>query len=304
MKCGRNASIEKLRVIARIIREEGFDIVALQEVFSEYPKEQLMRELGMNWKGHYEQSRETMEGYAFLWNTRRMELAKTRLSDGSERIYYPRIYNQYRLKRDYGQVSLIRNPFLGRFVPKSQPYLEFRIINTHIRFSGDSSITSNDTDSVSLSDVEMRRNEFDVLAGTIYPKEAEKVYGIGEAGKLRAAYTILIGDYNLNLRREWTKGPYLEEIFEISDNGKCKTIRTFQESLSTIKRITDEEDFKNHEKYANNYDHASYDTRRFEGLKVNTKTVDAVRRYNNSDFLHYRKTVSDHIPICLEFDNS
>ncbi|HPR18634.1 MAG TPA: hypothetical protein PLD62_10360, partial [Candidatus Cloacimonadota bacterium] len=145
---------------------------------------------------------------------------------------------------------------------------------------------------------------FDVLSKAIYPKASDKVYGINEAGKLRAAYTIMIGDYNLNLKREWTKWPFLEESFNIEDNGTVKKMQTFQESLSTIKRITDEEEFKKQQKYANNYDHTTYDSARFEGITINTQRVDAVRLYDNSDFVHFRKKISDHIPIYLDFKNN
>ena len=41
-----------------------------------------------------------------------------------------------------------------------------------------------------------------------------------------------------------------------------------------------------------------------KGIKVVTKKIDAVRKYNNNDFADYRKNISDHIPICLEFENN
>ena len=280
---GQNASAIKIKKIAQIIRNYDFDIIALQEVFcsksgiikqnsNSSPISPLLRELGNDgyggkWKAYFAapwQARDAKEGYAFLWNSR-IKLPKVIVADGSERIFYPRIFNQYKLNRANLQSKLVRNPLYARFIPIDQPMMEFRIINTHIRYSGSSKIDSDNADDVGLSDIAMRRNEFDVLAKTIYPNLADKVYSAQEAGKLGSFYTIMIGDYNLNLNRAWTKSPYLQEVFEINDNGRKKQMRTFQETLTTIKRITPENviDFENKPKFSNNFDHVTYDENRF-----------------------------------------
>ena len=84
-------------------------------------------------------------------------------------------------------------------------------------------------------------------------------------------------------------------------------LQTFQEGLTTLKRITpeNEKDYYKEQKYSNNFDHSTYDVNRFsgKGMKVVTKKIDAVRKYDGGDFVDYRKNVSDHIPICVEFDN-
>lgn len=341
---GRNCSDEKILKISQIINGEKFDIVALQEVFSsenaenqghvitatsgDFPVSAIIRNLeGGKWKGYFcapKQARDAKEGYAFLWNENRVHLPKVRLENGIERVYYPRIFNQYK-KNDQKihlpitaeekykdailRTELVRNPLYARFIPNGQPKMELRIINTHIRFSKNAGTNSDNTDNVSLPDRLLRIKEFNVIAKTIYPKAADKIYGKEDSGGVGSFYTIMIGDYNLNLNRNWTKSPYvLEEVFEINDNGKIKKMQTFQDGLTTIRRISEEneEEFKNQQKYINNYDHVTFDVNQFtgKGLKTSVSKVDAVRKYNNNDFVNYRKNISDHIPIYLEFDNN
>lgn len=317
---GQNAKEEKLKKIAEVIAKEDIDIAAFQEVFCPQtgmvepqsfapPLSVILRHLGFYWKGYFDapkQASDAREGYAFLWNTQKVDLAKTRLSNGMERIFFPRIVNQYRLKTENQQIALIRNPLFGRFFPKDGQFVEFRLINTHIRFSKTAGINSDNTDIVLPSEICMRQNEFAVLTRTIYPKLSDKIYGKDECGDSRPSYTIMLGDYNLNLKRSWTTFPYIpEEIVEIAENGmenKTKVIQTFQEGLTTLKRVPEghEEEYKHMQKYANNFDHVTYDTRRFSGIGIKVRKIDAVRRYDNADFVHYRKNISDHIPIYVE----
>ena len=68
--------------IANIIREERADIVAVQEIFSELPIKLLCRKLSAGFLRDWRYrmvSRRTCgndrgEGYAFLWNARRVDL--------------------------------------------------------------------------------------------------------------------------------------------------------------------------------------------------------------------------------------
>lgn len=322
---GQNASDIKIRKIAEIIRSYDFDIVALQEVFcskqgvitkynSSYPVSSLLWQLGKDntggdWQAYFAappQARDAKEGYVFLWNSR-IRLPRSVLSDGTERIFYPRIYNQYKLDKSNKQIKLIRNPLYARFIPNHQEMMEFRIINTHIRFSGNPGIDSDNTDYVGLSDITMRRNECDVLSKTIYPKIEDKIYSNQEEGKLGSFYTIMIGDYNLNLKRKWTNSPYISlndgDSFTIPDrNGTVKNMKVYQETLSTIKRITpeNEKDFENDQKYSNNYDHVTLNEERF--LKGGYFKINAIKVVTKN-FSDYRKNISDHIPICMEFNN-
>lgn len=343
----------KIEKIAQIINQEQFDIIALQEIFCpdlphgglvtkdsrHYPLSNIIgllekKEKGPeDWLGYFaapDQMRDAKEGYVFIWNPNKVHLPEVTLKDGTKRVFYPRIYNQYKMgetknniigvkdgKPVYG--GLIRNPLYARFIPNKQEKMELRLINTHIRFSQNTNYDSDkiDAEKVPQSDIAMRRNEYNVLTDNIYPKIATQIYGNQDVGGLGSFYTIMIGDYNLNLDRPWTKGlphiPDSRDEISFIRNLKMWTVnekmqlQTFQEGLTTLKRITpeNEKDYYKEQKYSNNFDHSTYDVNRFsgKGMKVVTKKIDAVRKYDGGDFVDYRKNVSDHIPICVEFDN-
>lgn len=279
--------------IANIILSESFDIVALQEIFSELAMKNLLSRLGSNWRGCWDRPNskiaQAAEGYAFIWNTKRIKLAESQTISG-KRTYYPRIYNQYRIDYKKNQKELVRNPYFARFNPINT-FFEIRLINIHIMFSG-----NKDDNTISLSDSAMRKNEFDILVKSIYGKEADKRYGNN-----MPAYTIILGDYNLNLKREWTKGPYVDEIIEITEGQDVKRVRTIQDQLTTLKQTSNNlgEQVRG---YANNYDHFSYDENRFADVTVKSQKIDSVRKYCNDDFECHRKEVSDHVPISLNLE--
>lgn len=284
--------------IAYIISNEGFDIVAMQEIFDERPMNMILARLGGRWKGAWakpnSRSAQAAEGYAFIWNSDRIELAKSMTATGP-REYQPRIYQQYRVDIKQGQKELVRDPFYGRFKPKHENF-EIRIINTHIMFSGSGNDERED-DLPHLGDIAMRRNEYEILIKNILAKENTWRYGNN-----LPAYTVLMGDYNLNLKREWTSGPYLDEIVEINDGNYTYKIRTVQDQLTTVKnrsRLKPDEPVRG---YANNYDHFSYDEERFEDLHPKAKRIDTVRKYCDDDFERHKKEISDHVPISLEID--
>ena len=138
----------------------------------------------------------------------------------------------------------------------------------------------------------MRRNEFDVLTKAIYAKESDKRYGNN-----RPAYTILLGDYNLNLPSSMAKSPYLIEAFEISDGDTKKIITTVQHELSTLKKKDREEGI-----FANNYDHFTYDVERFNGVVVSCNCINTVEKYCDGNAEEYLKNISDHIPVSLDVE--
>lgn len=276
--------------IAEIIKKEQFDIVALQEVKGNYVlRERILKHLpgyaGIADDGY-------VNDYAFLWNTSRVCLAHTEDSNIS-RTYQPRIYKQYRVDRKSGQKDLVRDPYFARFFPigGSAPFIEIRVINTHIRYSkGQNSSTE---DSLNLGAIAMRKNEFDVLTKAIYAKEADKRYG-----NKRPAYTILLGDYNLNVRSSGAGSPYLEEYFEINDAGNIKRILTTQCELTTLKNPENEQT----PGYSSNYDHFTYDAERFDGVSVMCGRVDSVDKYCGGDFKMHREKISDHVPVLMKLD--
>lgn len=284
--------------IANIISTEKFDIIAMQEVFDEKPMNMILARLGSHWQGAWgkpnSRSAQAAEGYAFIWNTDRIELAKSVTSSGT-RIYQPRIYQQYKIDKKSGQRELVRDPFYGRFKPKYENY-EIRIINTHIMFSNGGKDEHED-DAIQLGDIAMRRNEYEILIKNILAKENTWRYGNN-----LTSYTILMGDYNLNLRRDWTSGPYLEEVVEIADGKYTYKIRTVQDQLTTVKnrsKLNPDEPVRG---YANNYDHFSYDEDRFSDLHPKVKRIDSVRKYCDDDFEKHKKEISDHVPISIEID--
>lgn len=278
---GRNAE-KDINVFIDIIRKEEFDIIALQEIKGLNALNRILNFLPLNqWEGIADN---ISNDYAFIWNKNRICLAKS--EDDVSRIYQPRIYRQYKINQKDGQTRLIRDPYYGRFFPigGGAPFIELRIINCHIRFG------KNENSLYDIGTVQMRRNELNVLVKSIYAKEADKRYGNN-----RPAYTILLGDYNLNCKDSIATFPYLEEIIEI-DGREIKRVVTKQNQLTTLKK-----QIKNNETpFLNNYDHFSYDMDRFDDVSVDCKRVDAVDLYSSKDYEKYKKCVSDHLPIKME----
>ena len=352
-----------------------FDILAIQEIFDKAAMDTLLNYIKMafvgDWKGcwgkpkvgnmprriYSELSPEERkkyasaeEGYAYIWNARVINLVRIRLSDGSDREFKPRIINQY-TKEQYSLVGrpeirnrqeLIRNPFYARFAPTdSSGYsrlFELRLLNAHIMFGKGRNIAEAD-----MKDVQLRRQEFRMLATRILPAISEKKYGTQKlisAGTISAksSYTILLGDYNLNLKCVGNKGPYVPEIIHMEgeyiqellvQSDLCtykempertiKDILTVQkEKTSLIKpiKVKNGDDSSVEEKkrmimadlydrkkyYANNYDHFTYDQKRFEGVLVSYERIDAVSNAPYfGEYDKYQEEVSDHVPVLLRF---
>lgn len=298
-------------IFAQIIQDEKFDIVALQEIKGRGTlQNRILSQLPSNWTGIADDG--YVNDYAFIWNKHRVQLSQYE-SNGMIRSHKPHIYKQYRIDRSRNQTDLIREPYYARFIPVGggTPFIEIRILNCHIRYSKGSQNSSSDEQS--LGAIAMRKNEFDVLSTTLYPKVANKRYGNN-----RPSYTILLGDYNLNMKNSEASSPYLFDSIEIQGetivkmqngiiretyNTKHKEdpmhIITMQNDLTTLRNPND--DVKPHG-FANNYDHFTYDKKRFSNLKVRCDSIDTVEKYCNGDFEKYRKEVSDHIPIAIEID--
>ena len=282
------ASAKDIRVFANVILKEDYDIIALQEVSGQAGVNRLLAELSTTrWKGVAD---DRSHGYGFLWNTYRFELAHTEKA-GEPREYTPRVYRQYKIDRKSGQEDLLREPFFARFFPVggAAPFIEIRLINTHIRFSKGS-----EKEEQNVGAVLKRKNEFDILTRSIYAKEEDKRYGNN-----RPAYTIMLGDYNLNLPSSGAAAPYLVESFEIYDGkNEKKVIRTIQKEKTTIRReIREGED-----PFANNYDHFTIDENRFRDTNYDSRRINAVERYCGGDYEKYKKDVSDHVPIMMELN--
>ena len=286
--------------VANIIRNEHFDVVAFQEILSEGKSlEYWVRKTLPRWELRWAEPGESSdpsktkdkrgEGYAFIWNTRRLTLASSVTIKGN-RIFEPRIVNE---DIRYKASLFARTPYYARFVPVNGGFFEFRLVNVHLHF-GDNT----------KSEIEKRKEEFDFLVQNVYPAlSLERRYGNN-----RTAYTIVMGDYNLNLRKD--RGEAEKRInpntyIDALEQVKKQIIATVQDELTTLKsNYTDEptQDDNPSRGYSQNYDHFSFDTQVFEsdGIRYRARRIDAVRKYYNDQFDSYRVNISDHLPICLE----
>ena len=294
--------------IARIIDENRIDILGVQEIFSKEALDKIVRALNntghSHWDGRWEspnsRSASAAEGYAFIWNTDRIELSRNR----SGKVFEPVIHNQYPHK-DTG--DLIRNPFYGRFVIRANKMFEFRVINTHIMFSQNRSVNEDDNHDSSvthLSDVALRKREFDILASKILPKLDDKTYDYqwNEVdGICRRPYTILLGDYNLNLKESGAQDTFLDEnqqLIIIQDANSEKRIVTVQKDLSTLRAKTQNKPII--DGYRNNFDHFTYDENR--PMQIDSWAVDIPNNpeFYSGDYDKYKAEVSDHLMVVME----
>ncbi len=286
-------------IFAKIIRGEKLDLMVFQELQSKVALESILYNLncggGTMWAGFHEQdsynrTKNDHFEYGFIWNTKKLCLPEREELYGTK-ITYPRIYKQYKIDRRNGQTDLRYEPLFGRFQTVSGPKFEIRIINTHIMFSkGKSEVDDN------IKEIQMRRNELDILAKAIYAKEADRTYKDSCAS---TAFTILLGDYNLNKRNSGAKNAFLDkyEMIHISDGNKSKTILTEQAELTTLKRKPTDDNL-----YSNNYDHITFDQIHFSDVNFKMSRINAIEKYCNNDIEMYREKVSDHLPIMIEIE--
>lgn len=324
-------------IIADIIRDAEFDIVSMQEVFSKEAVKMLVSVLNYGakepWKYSWDEPKKTSnkqarEGYAFVWNSKRLDKAATKLDNGSIRVFEPRIINQYRKEIiRTGRKELLRNPYYGRFAPRNaerESYgFELRIINAHIMYTK----SVDDEGKFDLSDVAMRKNEYALLSQVILPKIDLKRYGLededcnGVKTHLNA-YTVLMGDYNLNIEKKpQNPYPYLPGHSFIAHflDGKVKSdIVTIQDEKTTLIRLPqnpEDDALATGEKhYRNNFDHFTLDKAKFDAynLNVDAHRVNAIEesplygvnvpvaKHFNGDFRRYHDEVSDHLPIMMK----
>lgn len=314
---------EKLNIIAKIILDNDVDIVAMQEVLSEGKiltgtnlksvsgsakayEHSLKKRLGKNWamcwrnpktwaKNYaYLGNDKRGEGYAFLWNTDRVNLLE---EDGA--TIYPRIYRNYRTNVAKDLIRLIRDPCYGQFKINGRP-VEIRLLTTHIVYGKPSnSKISADLD---YGAVTMRKNEFQILAGQIYPSIAQ----FHKQTTCTSAYTIILGDYNLNIPSSGVDRARLPEVLCFDERGIITdfsiaaptVINTVQSNLTTINADGDA--------LANNYDHFSYDNRTASVVPDNGVQVvdpaDYINVENGSTLGTYKEKVSDHLPIIITLE--
>lgn len=337
--------------IAKIIKQNDLDIVALQEILSDGKRitmiadtqaaaipdgmlrRSLMHYLGPGWDccirtpDNHQSSKYPYqylggdtrgEGYAFLWNKVRIELPTI-----DHDVVCPAIWSNYHLKEP-GMLRLIRDPLVGRFKIKGRP-VEIRLITTHIIFGKPAE--DNLAVPIDFGALTLRRNEFKVLAGDIYAQVSDHHRDIESV----ASYTIILGDYNLNLPESPCKKDLLTQgntktgivffdkkgLSTIDPVKADRTVHTVQHDLTTLQKGQD-----GHAKdgYASNYDHFSFEERVKRHVFLRCYALDAVHGNTTimppelnvvttqqpsapgSPFDVYLKNVSDHLPIVMELD--
>lgn len=340
-KLSRNniSTNKKIEKIAKIINQGGYSIVALQEVIDEHSVQELSKILDGNWAYSYARppkmtysidewkkiDNEAAEGYAFLWNTYEVDLASTEVfnKDGHsfapplKRIYYPRIVNMdsHEIICDR-TLRLIRNPYYGRFVVRNyigsdSGLFEIRIINAHIIFGVNNETSKMVKESIGeskISDIELRRKEFDALSKSIFPGVDNRVYGRNplkesDVNTGLIHYTFLMGDYNLNLCEQGSPALTPSEECIILCGAKQRNIITVQGKKTTVKDVvsaTDNNILQDY--YSNNYDHFTYDELQLSDLSIGIEVIDVIKKYYSKEqdpCQTYKDEISDHIPIGL-----
>ena len=321
----RNMSLNSGKDINKLIEIiNKFDVVVLEEVLSEGKQfsgegagreTSLLRRLGRQWDCQwvspetnakdypYLSTDNRHEGYEFIWRMDKFELLKNRFENDDR----PHIFSGYHVDSSVGELMLKRSPALGRFKVKGRT-VEIRLLATHIIY-GKSKLKSSDEDDgeaidTDINNIRLRKNEFYVLAHSIYPRVAEYYKQVS----CTVPYTIILGDYNLNIEGTvdaTSKAAVIPEVVCYEKNGNVMkqvpaessditySIFTDQKMLTTINR-------KN-SSYANSYDHFSYDNR----VKENV-CLGSVRRINPEEMElnidEYYDRVSDHMPVILELD--
>ncbi len=335
-KAAVNAEKKDLEKIAQIIKENKIDILAIQEILHPDALKYLLKALDgtpktvvptntsartnqvagfktAHWEGRWAAPKATYgygsaEGYAFIWNTTRIEL----VSNYKNKVFEPRI-------ETFSKEALARTPMIGRFKPL-RCRCEFRLINTHIIFDKPSCFGEENSEQyhTDLSTVALRQKELEILLKSVYSKWDDKLYDVNHQdteARFIVPYTFLMGDYNLNLE----ESPKIREDLALYQTGK-KNIVTVNKEQTTLKKPSSDPEkakidrLKTHviDHLANNYDHFSYDINKIQNHNIeepSTKVLyDVFRLYSgdaNSEqsvFELYRQKISDHLPIVLEFD--
>lgn len=279
--------------IAKIIIEEKFDVVALQELNAPLPLKYLTSILNKykNVRREYEcifgtdmpnqSGSKDPERYGFIWNNKRLRLIKVPKNNNPG--YY----------QSAGAIGLIRPPYYARFTARGMlggANFEIRLVNTHIK---------------DATREEERIQEFNVLVKKVLPRICSH-QEISEDGEHMPAYTFLLGDYNIVLNKGKRAIYRIENITTTQYTGKKREFRTVQEKPTSLKLPNQQLTIE--DCYANNYDHFTYETDLDGKLILTPMRVEALGTYFSdkvepADKLKaYRMNVSDHVPIKMVID--
>ncbi|MFP3090459.1 hypothetical protein LQZ21_09055 [Treponema sp. TIM-1] len=268
--------------IAEIIEKEKFDIVALQETITEIAINQIERHLPNYWIHDFNQengrpdisdddedqikSKNSAKGFTFLWNSRRFEECS----------------KDNRAQFEPVKGHIVRRPFVGRFAPINGPFCEIRLINIHLCNPNNFK--------------DMKLQEYAAVAD-LY----DRIYSDRKYGNNRAAYTLILGDYNIPLRYclecEEMHNLSIKAFLGGDDRPNEKTTLITQD---TYQKAIDQgiQPFI----FANDFDHCSYNESYFQdrNIKIEVKRINSVEVYCENDFIVHRKSISDHVPIKIE----
>ena len=306
---------QKMRDLGEIVKlVRNCDIVVLQEVLDRevvsslskaFNASPILRLLGRDWRGEWVSTQANSkynpypgdcrnEGYAFLWNTRKVELAN---ENGKE--IRPKTYSHYTVGTKTNK--MLRYPGYGRFLLRNRIRpVEIRVITAHIAF-GKPKIK----DGIEIPDVkeiENRKREFDILSGWIYKNINDQC----KSTTKNEIITIIVGDYNLNLKGSglstaviksenayYPSGNAFFGYYDINDYFGINVMRTVQSKPTTINQDCTG--------YASNYDHCTYNVKVAEAIK-SCYRKDAISGKTPEEIKEYHDTVSDHVPIVVEIN--
>ena len=285
------------RLIARMVHEYQADLVSMQEVFSEMPVQELCRNLRMyggNWDYRFELKETvrngTREGYAFLWNTGTMSLLVI-----NGKTYEPHIEAKW-------SRSLIRPPYVGRFIPiaSGSPFIEIRLINTHIIFAKDK---YSESKGISISDLQMRKNEYRKLSKEVFPMVAHERNGI-----FRVGYTFITGDYNMSLSDCFKiDSEITKDRISMTSDQKDKTTLSRNRAMGIGTDAVEQTagvpkgQIPSMDYYVHDYDHFSFSDHESDYV-VSARRIDAPREFCACDFKYYLENISDHVPVYFKLE--
>ena len=142
----------------------------------------------------------------------------------------------------------------------------------------------------------MRKQEFKMVAGQIYYRVSEMYKQID----CTSPYTIMLGDYNLNLG---TSLPLVmgfdKKGRSVDVNNSSFRVHNLQNEKTTLKNNLPE--------LANSYDHFTVDTRTKSIIAPESiSVIDGIHKHGGTNtqneeenFNVYREKVSDHLPIIV-----
>jgi endonuclease/exonuclease/phosphatase family metal-dependent hydrolase len=267
-----------LQVFANIISEEKFDIIALQEITRPEALNSLLGRLPKYWKGEQKTPPSFMPEEDDTVPDESETSSKERKHAS---LGYAFLWNSNRVREcskdekpelfsHLKKGALARTPYYGRFTPSGLPggpFFEFQLVNIHLWWG------SSGPDNIAI-----RLKEYETITGDIHTYISKRRYGNN-----MPAYTIIMGDYNMTL-------PFLGKN---TIQGENIIVVTEQSELTTLSKRG----------FVNDYDHFSYDTNRLSngGVAVNISRINSVKEYCDNNFEKHKLTVSDHVPIKLEF---